>query len=153
MKFRHRGSMGDFAGSDQEPLEEKRPPNPPPMKPSSESVLYCVVCAMIMVTPYTALKSVGVKVSRPPPALGSGDSDYDSGDEGKRRKGYRGDHDMSRRYVTHQGMQPEAVMHEMECEECVFNLYLSPVTPNNGVLSGPGFPFPLCVCSTTHSHP
>ena len=46
-----------------------------------------------------ALKSVGVKVPRPPGAMGSGESDYDSGDEAKRRKGYRGDHDVTRRYA------------------------------------------------------
>ena len=80
-----------------------------------------------------------MKVPRPPPALGSGDSDYDSGDEGKRRKGYRGDHDIPRRYVTCQGMRLEAAVCEMECGKCVFNLYLSPVTPYHGVLIGSGF--------------
>ncbi len=45
------------------------------------------------------LKSVGVKVVRPPPTVTSPESDCgESGEEGKRRKGYHSDRDLTRRY-------------------------------------------------------
>lgn len=40
-----------------------------------------------------------MKVPRPLSSMGPGDSDYDSSEEGKRRKGYRSDHDTTHRYV------------------------------------------------------
>lgn len=40
------------------------------------------------------LKSVGVKLAKPG---GSGESDYESGEDGKRRKGYHADKDMPHR--------------------------------------------------------
>ena len=44
------------------------------------------------------LKSIGMKVvGRSPLPLPSGESDYESGEEAKRRKGYHGDHDLTRR--------------------------------------------------------
>lgn len=100
--------MGEFPNSsmpDAESLvEEKRPSNPPPMKSSRdgpESMYhFCASWITVGLSCVLALKSVGVKVPRLPGALGSGESDYDSGDEAKRRKSYRGDHDVTRRYVS-----------------------------------------------------
>ncbi len=62
--------------------------------------------AVYMVSPFpqpVALKGGGVKGSRDPSGSGlvvSGESDYESGEEEKKRKSYRSsDHEMSRRWV------------------------------------------------------
>ena len=46
-----------------------------------------------------------MKVPRPLGTMGPGDSDYDSSEEGKRRKGYRGDHDTAHRYAWNLDME------------------------------------------------
>lgn len=104
---RHRGSLGDYP-TEGEGLDEKRASNPPPIKsprdpPEGMAVLFPDHVMRVWSPLSPGMKSVGIKVVRPlpPGTIGSGESDIESGEEGKRRKAYRGDHDATTRRSLH----------------------------------------------------